>query len=57
MGKLKLLIIDDQEDSISELRENIQKNHSEIVCEYCEFADAKHQLSNFRPNLVVLDLL
>ena len=45
------------EDSIAELREKIEEDHSNIVCEYCEFADAKHQLSNFRPNLVVLDLL
>ena len=57
MNELRLLIIDDDEDSIAELREKIVEDHSNIVCEYCEFADAERQLSNFRPNLVVLDLL
>ena len=57
MNKLRLLIIDDDEDSIAELREKIVEGHSNIVCEYCEFADTERQLSDFRPNLVVLDLL
>ena len=57
MDELKVLIIDDNEDSIADLREKIEEVYSNIVCEYCDFAVAKRQLSNFRPNLVVLDLL
>ena len=54
---LKLLFIEDDQESIKPVLNFIEKKKENVSCEVSEFESAKDRIASFRPDIVVLDLL
>lgn len=53
---IKVLIIDDQEESIRDIRNRLNAEQS-VTAKWCGFEQAKDEIRLFLPNVVVLDIL
>ena len=53
---IKVLIIDDQEESIRDIRNRLNAEQS-VTAKWCGFEQAEDEIRFFLPNVVVLDLL
>ena len=57
MDRLRVLIIDDNNDLVDDLIQSIGQAYPEFICCGCEnFEKARVRLSGFRPHIVILDL-
>ena len=57
MDRLRVLIIDDNNDLVDDLIQSIGGTYPEFICCGCEnFEKASVRLSEFRPHIVILDL-
>ena len=54
---LKVLFIDDQEESIQSAKNLIEREEENVQCDVSAFDGAKDKIASLRPDIVILDLL
>jgi len=52
---LRILLVEDEPDSVEDLKIDLESKNYE--CRICEFVEVEDQLADFRPGIVVLDIL
>ena len=55
-GQLRVLIVEDDNDVVRELKDCISENLQNIQCNNCNFSHAKGYIKEYRPHALVVDL-
>ena len=55
--KLRILVVDDDPMSVAPLREEVEKQLTDAECRIAEFGEVEDRLEDYKPQIVVLDLV